>query len=132
MRSRAQPGTIGEHRDVVLGVPGETDVTVRIVSSVGGALYASSDYVATTGAVPSGMPVAQIFANDAARRSPDLQRSIRILSLSLPLPFQGGQPFGAVSRTPAVRLAPPSAQAAGARRASGPPGGPDLPAARHA
>ena len=69
MRSRPKPGSIGEHRDVVLGVPGETEVTVRVVSSAGATEYASSDYHATTGAVPSGMPLAELFDDDPARRS---------------------------------------------------------------
>lgn len=71
MRSHAKPGTAGEHRDVVLGVPGETEVTVRIVSSQGGTEHATTDYTGTTLAVPSGMPEPTVVEYDAAIASPD-------------------------------------------------------------
>ena len=51
MRSRGSAGSLGEHRDVVLGVPGETDVTVRIVSRNDGVNYRSRDYSGRTRAV---------------------------------------------------------------------------------
>jgi hypothetical protein len=74
MRSRAKPGSVGEHQDVVIGVPGETDVTLRVVSQVGGADYPTRDYTGRTGAVPSGpngMPPATILSYDASLASPD-------------------------------------------------------------
>jgi len=71
MRSRAQPGGTGNHRDVVLGVPPDTEVRVRVVSRVGTTNYASSEYRATTGSLPSRMPLGTVFASDPARASPE-------------------------------------------------------------
>jgi hypothetical protein len=71
MTSRAQPGAMGAHRDVVLGVPGSTMVSVRIVSKLGGAEHKSSDHQATTEALPTRMPVPELLAYDAAIASPD-------------------------------------------------------------
>jgi hypothetical protein len=71
MKSRAIAGATGAHRDVVLGVPGSTAVTLRIVSRVGGVDYKTKDYQGTTGAVPSGMPKSAVMNYDATRASPD-------------------------------------------------------------
>lgn len=71
MKSRAKAGATGAHRDVVLGVPGATAVTLRIVSGAGGVDYKTKDYMGTTGAIPSGMPKSMILAYDATRASPD-------------------------------------------------------------
>ncbi len=71
MKSRAKPGATGAHRDVVLGVPGNTQVTVRIVSSLGGTEHKTRDYMGMTEAVPSGMPVPMVSMYDAALASPD-------------------------------------------------------------
>src|SRR5690606_1022001 len=71
MTSRPKPGALGEHRDVVLGVPGETEVTIRIVSRQGGTDYTSRDYSGTTEAVPSGMPTPQVLAYDPELASAD-------------------------------------------------------------
>lgn len=71
MHSRPSPGTLGDHRDVVLGVPGETEVSVSVVSQVGGALYKSSSVVGTTDAVPASMPTPIVMDYDPDRASPD-------------------------------------------------------------
>src|SRR5262245_8185554 len=71
MTSRAVAGAAGAHRDVVLGIPGSTAVTVRIVSRLSGVDYKTRDYQGTTGAVPTGMPVAQVSMYDATAASPD-------------------------------------------------------------
>jgi hypothetical protein len=71
MTSRALPGALGPHRDVVLGVPGETLVTLRIVVATGGTRVVSQDYQGTTEAVPSRMPVPEVLAYDPALASPD-------------------------------------------------------------
>jgi hypothetical protein len=71
MTSRPKPGVLGAHKDVVLGVPGETDVSVRIVNAVGGVEYQTADYQGTTGALPSGMPRPEVLAYDSALASPD-------------------------------------------------------------
>jgi hypothetical protein len=71
MRSKPKPGAAGEHRDVVLGVPGETPVTVRIISKQAGMEYATQDYQGTTDAVPSGMPEVEVLAYDPNLASPD-------------------------------------------------------------
>jgi hypothetical protein len=71
MTSRKQPGTLGAHRDVVLGVPGDTAVSVRIVSRQDGVDCATQDYEGTTDPVPSGMPQPEILAYVPERASPD-------------------------------------------------------------
>jgi hypothetical protein len=71
MRSRPKPGGAGAHRDVVLGVPGDTVVTVRIVSTVGDVEHPSSDYEGTTDPVPAGMPVPTVLEYDETIASPD-------------------------------------------------------------
>ncbi len=71
MLSRAKPGAMGAHDDVVLGVPGATAITVRIVSEMGGVQYKTRDYMQTTGAVPSGMPKPTRLAYEAAAVSPE-------------------------------------------------------------
>lgn len=71
MSSRPQPGQTGAHRDVVLGAPGETLVTLQIVSSVGGSQFQSGNYQQTTGAIPAALPVPEVMSYDAARASPD-------------------------------------------------------------
>jgi len=71
MTSRAVAGATGAHRDVVLGVPGSTAVTVRIVSKLGGVDYKTKDYPGMTGAIPSGMPKPTVSMYDATLASPD-------------------------------------------------------------
>jgi hypothetical protein len=71
MTSRPKPGTTGMKRDVVIGVPASTPVTVRVVSRAGGVDYKTRDYMGTTGAPPSGLPVGQVVMYDAAIASPD-------------------------------------------------------------
>ena len=71
MTSRPKPGVLGAHKDVVLGVPGETDVTVRIVNAVGGVEYETADYHGTTGALPSGLPRPEVLAYESTLASPD-------------------------------------------------------------
>jgi hypothetical protein len=71
MTSRKKPGTLGAHRDVVLGVPGDTPVSVRIVSRQDGVDCATRDHQATTGPVLSGMPQPVVLAYNPERASPD-------------------------------------------------------------
>jgi hypothetical protein len=71
MTSRAAAGATGAHRDVVLGVPGSTAVTVRIVNKLAGVDYKTKDYSGMTGAVPSGMPKPTVSMYDATLASPD-------------------------------------------------------------
>jgi hypothetical protein len=71
MKSRARDGATGEHRDVVLGVPENTEVSLRIVSKVGGVDHKTKDYEGTTGAIPSGMPRPTFVSYDASLASPD-------------------------------------------------------------
>ena len=71
MTSRAAGGSVGPHRDVVLGVPGAIAVSIRIINRQAGTIYQSSDYTGTTLAVPAGMPVPQIITYDSTRASPD-------------------------------------------------------------
>jgi hypothetical protein len=71
MTSRALAGATGAHRDVVLGAPEKTDVTLRIVSKSGGVDYKTKDYKGTTGAIPSGMPKPTFVSFDATLASPE-------------------------------------------------------------
>jgi hypothetical protein len=71
MTSRAVAGATGAHRDVVLGVPGSTAVTLRVVSRVAGTDYKTKDYTGTTGAVPSGMPKPTVSMFDATAATTD-------------------------------------------------------------
>jgi hypothetical protein len=71
MTSRPQAGATGSHRDVVLGVPEKTAVTLRIVSKLGTTDYKTKDYQGTTGALPSGLPKPTLLSYDAALASPE-------------------------------------------------------------
>jgi len=71
MKSRAQAGATGSHRDVVLGVPEKTDVTLHIVSQQGSVDYKTKDYQGTTGAIPSGMPRPTFVSYDSTLASPE-------------------------------------------------------------
>jgi hypothetical protein len=69
MQSPPADGQPGAHREVVLGVPAETDVTVRVVSSKDGTRYVSSPYPSRTGALPISMPIPEVLAYDPRRAS---------------------------------------------------------------
>jgi len=71
MTSRGATGATGSHRDVVLGVPASTAITVRIVNKLGGVDYKTKDYTGMTGAIPSGMPKPTVSMYDATLASPD-------------------------------------------------------------
>ena len=71
LTSRPKAGTVGMHTDVVLGAPGNTPVTVRVVSRQGGVDYKTRDYMGTTGMVPTGMPVPQVMTYEASIASPE-------------------------------------------------------------
>jgi hypothetical protein len=71
MTSRMVAGATGAHRDVVLGVPGSTAVTLRIVSRLSGTDYKTKDYMGTTGAIPSGMPKPTVSMYDATLATPE-------------------------------------------------------------
>lgn len=71
MRSRPAAGALGPHRDVVLGVPADTETTIRIVNQQGGVEHRSPEYVARTGKVPSAMPKPTVAMYDAALASPE-------------------------------------------------------------
>ena len=71
MTSRQVAGTTGAHKDVVLGVPASTAITVRIVNKLGGVDYKTKDYMGMTGAIPSGMPKPTVSMYDATLASPD-------------------------------------------------------------
>jgi hypothetical protein len=71
MTSRPLAGAAGAHKDVVLGVPASTAVTVRIVSKLGSVEYKTKDYQGMTGTLPSGMPKPTVTMYDAALASTD-------------------------------------------------------------
>jgi len=64
-------GATGSHREVVLGVPGSTAVTLRIVSRLSGTDYKTKDYMGTTGAVPAGMPKPTVMMYDSTLATTD-------------------------------------------------------------
>jgi hypothetical protein len=68
MTSRPGAGALGARRDVVIGVPGDTDVTVRIVSELAGTRYRTSDHLGHTDPVPAGMPEPEVEFNAALAR----------------------------------------------------------------
>lgn len=70
-RSPRKPGAAGAHQEVVLGVPAETEVTIRVVSEQAGEQYRTRDHVGTTGPLPAGLPRAEVNMYDAARASPE-------------------------------------------------------------
>src|SRR6185503_17038574 len=71
MTSRRVAGAVGAHRDVVLGAPTCTAVTVRIMNTADGATHATSDYVGITKWLPAGLPVPQVLDYDPDLASPD-------------------------------------------------------------
>ena len=71
MCSRAAPGSVGAHRDVVLGVPGPAAVAVRIAGEREGLPYRTHAYHSETGAVPRGLPRPEVLTFDPARASPE-------------------------------------------------------------
>jgi hypothetical protein len=71
LRSRPRPGAAEDHQDVVIGVPGDTEVRIRIVSSAGGTEHQSSEGTGTTDPVPAGMPVAEVLEYDAQGSTPE-------------------------------------------------------------
>jgi hypothetical protein len=69
--SRPSAGSVGAHRDVVLGVPSKSEVTVRVVSSQGGSQFKTPESKASTGALPSSMPTHEVIAYDPKLASPE-------------------------------------------------------------
>lgn len=54
--SPTRPGTLGEHREVVLGVPGDTPVQLRIVTQSGTERTSTGDVRTKTGDLPAALP----------------------------------------------------------------------------
>ena len=71
MTSRPAAGSMGAHSDVVLGVPGSTAVTVRIVNKQAGQELKTKDYMGMTGALPARMPKPMVSMYNAERASKD-------------------------------------------------------------
>jgi len=71
LRSPAKPGTMGAHSEVALGTPGDTEVTIRIVSRMGSVDCSTTPFTGTTDPVPSGMPVPTILSYDPTLASPE-------------------------------------------------------------
>ena len=61
----------GEHGEVLLGVPAETDVDWELVASVGGAEFTSALQEARTDALPSDLPRAALVDWDPAAAGPE-------------------------------------------------------------
>jgi hypothetical protein len=59
--SPKKPGSVGVHREVVLGVPGETDVAIQVMSLGGGDEEVLYETVGKTGSVPDSVPQATIL-----------------------------------------------------------------------
>jgi len=88
MTSRPGSGALGAHRDVVLGVPGDAEVSVRVVSKSGQTAYQSSEHRFRTEPVPSGMPRPEVLSY-----LPDLAGPERWLFGSVE-DSKGGSPSG--------------------------------------
>jgi hypothetical protein len=71
LTSRPSAGEMGPHEDVVIGVPGETEVRIRVVSSASGTDHVSTEQTGTTQALPAGMPTPEVLAYDPERASPE-------------------------------------------------------------
>ena len=71
MTSHPGAGQPGERRDVVLGVPAETDVSVSVVSKLGDAEYKTTPEVGTTGPLLASMPTPMVMDYDPERASPE-------------------------------------------------------------
>lgn len=70
-QSRPLPGTTGAHKDVVLGVPAATAITVRIVNRQATVDYKTKDYLGMTGALPASMPKPTVAMWDPVLATPD-------------------------------------------------------------
>jgi len=66
--SPKKPGAGGRHRELVLGVPGQMDVTIQIVSQTVDGLIACETH-GTTGAVPDSVPRATVQSYDPSLAS---------------------------------------------------------------
>ncbi len=71
MTSPARTGAAGEHREVVLGLPEETQATIRIVGSLADEESQTRDYEGATEALPAGMPRPELVAFEPDLASPD-------------------------------------------------------------
>jgi hypothetical protein len=69
--SPKKPGKIGDHEEVILGVPSETEVTFYIVNENGGNEVDSQAYTGTTGALPTQMPKPTLLEYDPSLAGPD-------------------------------------------------------------
>lgn len=70
-QSPPQSGEIGEHREVVLGLPTDTEVQVRIVNTMDGDTVTSGIYTGTTGPLPGALHSADVYIFDDALASPE-------------------------------------------------------------
>lgn len=70
LQSPALPGTLGDHQQVLLGIPGDTEVTFRFVNRTGEGDGVSEEYQGTTGTVPATMPRPTVESYDRALASP--------------------------------------------------------------
>lgn len=70
LRSPVKAGSLGAHREVVLGVPAEVDVNIRVVSRDGRTEYVTRAHAGRTGALPVQLPRAEVTAYDPAHASP--------------------------------------------------------------
>jgi len=71
LRSPAKAGTMGAHTEVLLGTPGDTEVTARIVSRMGSVNCSTTSFTGTTDPLPSGMPLPTIISYDPTIASSD-------------------------------------------------------------
>ncbi len=70
LESRAREVGEGARSQLLLGVPYGAEVTFRVVNDFGDGPLATGDFVATTGPLPEGLPVAEVLASDPARYEP--------------------------------------------------------------
>jgi len=71
MESYPKSGEVGENREVILGIPGDTDVTFHVVLTQSGKEMESIAYQGTTGSVPAGVPNPMIDSYNPSQASPN-------------------------------------------------------------
>jgi hypothetical protein len=70
-QSPAASAGAGEREQVILGVPGKTEVAFHVVTETGGVTVETVALTASTGAVPEMMPLSDVGSYDASLASPN-------------------------------------------------------------
>ncbi|MCP4606406.1 MAG: hypothetical protein GY847_38845 [Proteobacteria bacterium] len=62
--SPARSASVGDHETLILGAPGETEVSFKIVNEFDSSIIRSDTYTGTTGIVPSKMPIPEFISHN--------------------------------------------------------------------